>query len=103
MYDHYYGSSASNGFEAFIALIILLIAIAVIICWILAISMLVKAAKQSGYPEDKVWRLWLIGICTTPLVLGICVVVFQLSQIASASSTQKGFSHQNGASELPPL
>ena len=100
-YDHY--SSSASGAAAFTALVMLIILVVVLIAAFMAISMLIKASKRSGYPEEETWRLWFIGICATPIILGLCVIAFQFSQRAGAPGASGSVSPQTDAAQLPPL
>lgn len=51
-----------------ILIIPLLIAFAISL---VAISLLVKAAKEKGYHRSSAGILWLVGIFATPVVLGL--------------------------------
>lgn len=54
-------------FTTLIPLIVCLIA------WLLAISLIIKAAQAKGFHRDGTGKLWFIGIFATPIVLGLYV------------------------------
>lgn len=43
------------------------------IAWLLAISLIIKAAQAKGFHRDGTGKLWFIGIFATPIVLGLYV------------------------------
>lgn len=63
---YYYSSS----FE-FLGVVILVVAIAALVAWILAISKLVSFANAKGHSDAG--TLWFIGLFASPIVLGLIV------------------------------
>lgn len=67
-----YGMYSSNtGVLAGFGGILLLILLLVFIVWLLAINMLIKAAREKGYHRNSSGILWVIGIFASPVILGL--------------------------------
>ena len=58
--------------QGMVTFITLVLAIAILVAWLLAINLFINAAKEKGYYKDGgAGILWFIGIFATPLVVGI--------------------------------
>lgn len=53
--------------------LLLAIPVLIIVAWIISISELVKIAKLKGFYREGAMKLWLIGIFTAPILLGVLV------------------------------
>ncbi len=53
--------------------LLLAIPVLIIVAWIISISELVKIAKLKEFYREGAMKLWLIGIFTTPILLGVLV------------------------------
>lgn len=54
---------------------LVVLGIIAIVAYVFAIKMFVDLAKKNGYYENSgSWKLWVLGIFFTPLVLGIYVL-----------------------------
>lgn len=51
----------------------LLVWVVVFVAWLLAISLIIKAAQAKGWHKDGTGKLWFIGIFATPIILGLYV------------------------------
>lgn len=57
-------------YPGLVSLLIIPLFVAFIIS-LVAISLLIKAAKEKGYHRSSAGILWLVGIFATPVVLGL--------------------------------
>lgn len=57
-----------------ILLLMLLIAVAVLVAWIMSISLIINAIKAKGYDQITTGTLWFIGIFASPMVLGLYAI-----------------------------
>lgn len=66
-------SGRSSGMGGLFLTAAIVVGIAVLIAWLLAISMFIDAAKAKGYPMTSTGLLWFVGIFATPLAVGLYV------------------------------
>lgn len=52
-------------------IVFIFIGLALFIVWLMAIYLLVEAAKEKGFHRDGAGMLWLVGIFASPIVLGL--------------------------------
>jgi len=62
------------GFGLFLRFLQIVIIIALIIGWILAVQYLVRVIKMKGHFRNETLKLWFVGICGTPLILGLLAI-----------------------------
>lgn len=94
-----YGNSLSDTLKVIgtISWIVLALALAANIC---TTYQLIKVAKEKGHYTDGAGLLWFIGLCGTPLVLGLLVCA--LPDRGAAASGLTGASTDE-AEELPEV
>lgn len=57
-----------------VQLFMLLLTIAILVAWIMSISLIINAIKAKGYEQITVGTLWFIGLFASPIVLGLYAV-----------------------------
>lgn len=78
-----------------LSIILIAIAIAAFVAWIMSISLLIDAARAKGHKMDSTGKLWFIGLFATPIVVGLYVNA--LPDLTHGTAV----SRQSAADELP--
>lgn len=92
MYKYGYSyntSTSSDDASAMFSMVVLcIVAIIVFIAWLVATNKLVKLAMEKDPTRDTTGVLWFIGICASPIVLGLYVCALPDTRALSQSKPE---------------
>lgn len=80
--------------------IVFVIPIVVLVAWLLAINLLIKAGEAKGHALSNKGLLWFIGIFATPIVVGLYIIALPDRR---AEAARKAPPASAATDELPEL
>ena len=84
-----YGSSRDSEFlGGFFIFAVVVAGILVLVAWLAAISLFIKAGKAKGYSMENAWLLWFVGIFATPVAVGLYVAALPDRRSAASGKSK---------------